>query len=277
MKGAPHGASGVTGRFWPGARWINAVGASRVATRALRLVTAVCALCAGSASAQAFTGVVVDETTGHAVPTAGVYLLAADDTPVSSTLTGPAGRYRLEIPEAGEYKLTVDRFGYEGTTTPLFAVTADREYGIELSVRPEPIRVEGVSVRVDNERVERVLTQSLGGLSPHSVKGFRSISGFRLQEAIEKSDDGVDMLRWLYLPAFNKPEEFCISAYTNQECLELRVDGQALPSELIETLDMSRVRSVLVLPPWLIILTADYDFAPLPLHPSGGFAPKGIK
>ncbi len=231
-----------------------------VRTRAVILTCVLAASWAAPAAAQSFTGQVVDETTGRPVPTAGVYLLGADDRVVRSTLADAAGRYRLEIEESGEYQIYVERFGYVETRSPLFAVTADRDYPLELSVRPEPLPVEGLSVTVRNEKVEDWLTSSLK-VSPYSIRGFRQIQGHRLQEAIAKSDDGVDLLRWLYLPAFNTMGGLCVGAYTGQGCLDVYVDGRYLPSEHLETLDFRKVVNLLVVPPHLHLLTRNFDFA----------------
>ncbi|MEQ9400695.1 MAG: carboxypeptidase-like regulatory domain-containing protein [Longimicrobiales bacterium] len=225
----------------------------------------------GSASAQAFTGRVLDESTGRAVPTVAVLLLDAEGQAVASALSDGAGRYALEIPEAGEYRLAAERFGYTPTRSPLLAVTTDRTYPVDLSVRPEPIRVEGFSVTVRNERVEDWLTGYLG-VSPWSLPGFRQIQGPRLAEAIARSDDGIDMLRWLYLPAFNRPGRFCVQAYTGTGCLHVYLDGRYLPSEHLEIIDFAEVVNVLVVPPRLHLLTRRHDFAPF--H---GFAYEGME
>lgn len=224
---------------------------------------------AAPAAAQAFTGRVVDETTGRGVPTAGVYLIDADGEAVASAIADVAGRYRIEIPADGDYRLLVERFGYTDIESPLFAVTADRDYPVELSVRPEPIQIEGLSIRVRNERVEDWLTLVVGG-SPYAVRGFRHIQGARLREAIEKSDDGIDVLRWLYLPAFNRPERFCVSPYTGQGCLNVYLDGRYLPAEHLETIDYEELVNVIVLPPSLHLLTRRHTFDPFHANPYAG-------
>lgn len=229
--------------------------------RRAALAAALAALVPCAGSAQRFHGVVLDEASQRAVPTAAVYLLDADDEPRASALTDAAGRYALEIPGDGSYRIVVERFGYFETRSPLLAVTTDRDYGVDLSVRPEPIRVGGLSVTVRNERVEDWLTAALG-VSPYSVWGFRQIQGERLARAIEKSDDGIEMLRWLYLPVFNRTSGLCIGLYTGRGCADLYVDGQALLPELVETVDLDRVVTVLIVPPALHLLTREFDFAP---------------
>lgn len=227
------------------------------------------ALAAAPVAAQSFTGRVVDETTGRGVPTAGVYLIDAAGAAVGSAIADAAGRYRLEIPSDGDYRLLVERFGYTDTESPLFAVTADRDYPVELSIRPEPIQVEGLSVRVRNERVEDWLTLAIG-MSPYAVPGFRHIQGLRLREAIEKSDDGIDVLRWLYLPAFNRTGRFCVSPYTGQGCLNVYLDGRYMPAEHLETIDYRELVNVIVLPPALHLLTRRHTFDPFHANPYAG-------
>ncbi len=228
-------------------------------------------LAPGSLSAQSFVGRIVDENTGGGVPTAAVHLLDASDQRRASTLADATGRYRLEIPEAGEYKLLVDRFGYMETLSPLFAVTADRDYPMELSVRPEPIRLEGLSVRVRNEKVEQWLRSAIGG-SPWANPGFRMIQGQRLQDAIERSDDGIDVMRWLYLPAFNQVGRFCVRGYSaSSGCLNIYLDGRYLPSEQLELIDFEELVNVIVLPPDLHLLTARHVFDPFVASPFAGW------
>ena len=224
-----------------------------------------CAL-AGVAAAplagQSFTGLVVDENTGRGVPAVAVHLLDTRDDRVGSTLADESGRYRLEIPVAGEYKVMVDRFGYFETVSPLFAVTADRDYPLELSVRPEPIRVEGVDVRVRNERVEQWLTLASAG-SPWANPGFRMIQGERIEAAIAKSEDGIAVMRWLHLPAFNSVRRFCVRGYRVEDgCLHIYLDGRYLPSEHLELIDFEELVNVIVLPPYLHLLTRRHTFDP---------------
>lgn len=157
---------------------------------------------AGGADAQVIRGTVTEEGSGAPVTLAGVLLLSAARVVVSSALADSRGRYVLTVPKGGEYILRVQRLGYFGTESPMVSVNGDRSYDVDMTVRPEPIRIEGLEVEVQAQRRNswakerlRYMNPRWGDGNPAEGYGFRLITGMRLEAAKMRSKDALDLLR----------------------------------------------------------------------------------
>lgn len=221
--------------------------------------------------AQQIQGRVVDAASGAPVALAGVFLLDADRDVLRGSSTDEAGYYRIEAPEPGEYHLFAQRLGYFENESPLLAVGADGPYGVDLEMRPEPIRLNPVEVTVRNERLERFLTLDLG-VNPNSIFGYRVIQGVRLQEARLKARDNTDLLRWLYIPV-SHGRLVCINAggrplperggnrnLGERQCGKLTVDGFVVRNEHIESVDFDRIGVVVTLPGEVRLYTREFEW-----------------
>ena len=104
------------------------------------------------ALAQTIQGRVLDQESGSPVPVAGIFLLEATREIAARVLTDGQGRFVLNVPGTGRYYLVAQGLGYFDTESPLVSVSANREYEVDLSLRPEPIRLEGLSVEVPLQR-----------------------------------------------------------------------------------------------------------------------------
>jgi hypothetical protein len=96
-------------------------------------------LAAAPASAQMVHGRVVDEGTGEGVSLARVTALEGDSVVAGPTTANREGRFRLSLPEAGSYRLRVERLGYPVHTTLEFPVRAFEEVEVQIALAPEPI------------------------------------------------------------------------------------------------------------------------------------------
>lgn len=221
--------------------------------------------------AQQIQGRVVDASSGAPVGLAGVFLLDAERAVVIGSSTDAAGYYRIEAPEAGDYYLFVQRLGYFENETPLLAVGPDGPYGVNVEMRPEPIRLDPLEVAVRNERLERFLTLDLG-VNPNSLFGYRAIQGLRLQEAKLKARDNTDLLRWLYIP-ISHGRLVCINAggrplperggnrnLGERQCGKLTVDGFVVRNEHIESVDFDRIAVVVTLPGEVRLYTREFEW-----------------
>lgn len=101
-------------------------------------------------AAQAVHGTVVEEGSGHPVAGGFVVLLGEDEEQQGASLTDKDGRFRIDAPGGGQYRLGVDRIGYLSVTTPLFPIPAGRKIEYRLSVRVEPVELAGIDVAVDS-------------------------------------------------------------------------------------------------------------------------------
>ena len=163
---------------------------------------ALAALCSVPAQAQQIRGRVLDSSNGMPVPLTGVWLLDGEREHVDLAMADSLGRYFLTVPDSGEYFIVAERFGYFETESPLLGISGIRDYDLDLELRPEPIRVEGVDVAVRNEQVSRWVQGELGLLvPPEALFGYRVLQGSRLAEAKARARfDPTETLRWLYIP-----------------------------------------------------------------------------
>lgn len=145
-----------------------------VAVRLAALLLA-CAVFAVPAQCQQIRGRVHDAANDAPVQLAGVWLLDGDREQVALAMADSVGRYFLTVPGSGEYFIVADRFGYFATESPLLAISGDRDYELDLELRPEPIGIAALDVTVRNEQVVEWLTlerepQPRGGSTEAGVR-----------------------------------------------------------------------------------------------------------
>lgn len=139
------------------------------------------------AEAQTILGRVLDQVNEAPVGGVIVRLVERDGAERLRTLSDSAGRFVIAPPEAGEYLLTTERFGYMETRSPLIALRMEGEAPIELMISPEPLGLAGLDVSVEELAAEE-LTQM--GLSPNQL-GNRWINKETIDAIPIKRDMGV--------------------------------------------------------------------------------------
>ncbi len=100
-----------------------------------------------SVAAQAVTGQVVDSISGISVGSGFVVLLDAADREVARTLSAADGRFRLEAPAGGFYKLRSERIGYTAFTSTPFEIGANQTLDRTLRVLAQAIVLAAVQVQ----------------------------------------------------------------------------------------------------------------------------------
>lgn len=229
----------------------------------------------GVGHAQAMRGSVVDADSGRPVPQAGVFLLSRDREVVRQTMADSLGRFAIEAPRAGEYYLVGQSLGYAQTLSSLLAV-GDRTYELDIELVPDPIRLDPLSVSVQNEELLEWF-RFRAGLNPTEGFGFRAIQGTDLAEARQRARDNTDMLRWLYIPVSHATEA-CLGhrflelprgrgAAGPPACGRLFLDGYERPVEHLESLDRWSIGVVVVIPPDVYLFTRGFDWS---FRPGGG-------
>jgi hypothetical protein len=103
-----------------------------------------------STSAQTIRGELVEETLGAPIEGAFVVLVDRDGEQVVAMLTNAVGRFVLEAPAPGRYRLKAERIGYESYTSPDLDLEMGQvlDYQMTMPVRP----VELAQISVEGER-----------------------------------------------------------------------------------------------------------------------------
>jgi len=261
------------------------------------------ALCVGAlvvtapAGAQVVSGRVLDSTNGAPVSLVGVQLLDRLRDHVAITVADSLGRYFLTVPDSGEYFIVAQRYGYTDLESPLLAISNQRDYDLDLELRPAPIGLGGVTVTVRNEEVIDWLTLEFG-MNPSEMYGFRLLQGARLEEAKARAKyEPTGTLRWLYVPISHG---LCVSINAlplpqsvswfrgarngagtppggtrsledgmpasgggpdGMGCGSLMVDDRVIPNELIDTVDMTSIAVVVTLPGLVRMYTYEFNWA----------------
>ena len=115
--------------------------------RHICLIGLTLAFAAAPARAQALYGRVTDAADGSPVAAALVTALDASGATLASTASGVDGRYELALPGGGSVHLLVSRLGFRTGISPAVAVQAGDRVGVDLSLRPDLVRLEGVEAR----------------------------------------------------------------------------------------------------------------------------------
>lgn len=146
---------------------------------------------ASPASAQTILGRVLDQLSEQPVEGVIVSLVARTGVERARALSDSEGRFVLTPPEAGEYLLVTDRFGYLETRSPLLSLTTEGEAPLDLMVAPEPIGLEGLEISVE-ERASEELDRM--GLSVNEL-GNRWIDKEQIDAIPVKRDVGTILER----------------------------------------------------------------------------------
>ena len=103
-----------------------------------------------STPAQTVRGELVEETLNAPIEGAFVVLVDAEGEQVVAMLTNAAGRFVLEAPSPGRYRLKAERIGYESHTSPDLDLEMGQvlDYRLTMPVRP----VELAQISVEGER-----------------------------------------------------------------------------------------------------------------------------
>ena len=105
-----------------------------------------------SGRAQTIVGSVLDDLTSTPLFGAAVMLLDSLDTAVRWAESDSTGRFVLNVPRAGQYRLYADRLGYSELLSDTFALRQTGPVELELRMVPMPIELEAVVVTAERRR-----------------------------------------------------------------------------------------------------------------------------
>ena len=136
----------------------------RAVVRASAAMVALFLTSASAATAQAVSGRLLE--TGSAQPVMGalVILLDADGSEITTTVTSAAGAYHVRAPGAGQFRLRVERIGFQTTTTDPITLLADETASLEIG-------------QIDRRDLERA-----GRDQPPNVRGHDVVLGLGIGE-----------------------------------------------------------------------------------------------
>lgn len=204
-----------------------------------------------SGSAQAFEGRVLSESGAEPVDGATVRLLDAAGEPLVAALADSLGRFRLEAPEPGEYRIVARHLGYERLASRLLAVgDPSRTYPVELILTPAPIPIEGIEVTAERvEEVERELRQQIG-LDPDALR-WEPILRPTIVEHLERGHGVPALIRWTRTPGVTVAgagEDLCFR-YRVRTCLPVYLDGARMRPEFVSAITLEMLEAAVVLSP----------------------------
>jgi len=102
-----------------------------------------------------------------------------------------SGIYRLATSGPGDYRLTVEAFGYAPFQSHLLAVGERESYLVDIELTPTPLPVSGVVVSADRfEELERGLRLEIG-VHPRSLR-YRPIMRPEIDDHIERAHGLTD-------------------------------------------------------------------------------------
>lgn len=98
-------------------------------------------------AAQSIEGVLLERGTDRPIDMAVVTLITLDGDSVHSALTDGSGRFRVESPKAGEFRLAASSLGHK-TTIPssVFTLNEGDWMSVEFRIEPTPIDIAGLNV-----------------------------------------------------------------------------------------------------------------------------------
>jgi hypothetical protein len=140
---------------------------------------------------QTILGRVLDQFSEEPVDGVIVLLIARTGEERERALSDAGGRFVLTPPDAGEYLLVTDRFGYVETRSPLLSLTTEGQAPLDLMIAPAPIGLEGLEISVE-ERASEELSRI--GLSVNAL-GNRWIDKERIDAIPVKLDVGTILER----------------------------------------------------------------------------------
>ncbi|MDH3272076.1 MAG: carboxypeptidase-like regulatory domain-containing protein [Gemmatimonadota bacterium] len=212
-------------------------------------------------AAQTILGRVLDQDSERPIGGVIVSLVEADGSERARALADSLGRFQIGPPEAGEYLVVAERFGYFETRSPLIALGMEGEASLELMMIPEPIGLEGLEVSVE-ERASQELQQL--GLTPSRL-GNRWIDKTRIEEIPVKIDMGailertaqasLRVIRPENLTLGSDPIGLCISLQRARTgdgrgtCSLIVLNGVPISGEGALDIDPNAIESIAILEP----------------------------
>lgn len=206
------------------------------------------ALAARPAAGQTVQGVVADGQTQAALANAIVHLVDDDGERRVATATDATGRYSIQIPAPGRYRVRAELLGYEARESDSFE-TAEGSSTIvrDLRMNALPIPIQGVEVTTD--QATRRLRQFLG-ISPGQLR-IRPVRTQTIEEHARRGDDLVDLMAMRNIPNLQvvRSRTGPCFQFRGRDCLPLYLDGARLDRSSTRELPLEMLNTIVILLP----------------------------
>lgn len=147
-----------------------------------------------AASAQAISGVVVENGTDRSLAGVHLVLLDADDLARAETLSDDSGGFHIEAPAPGSYRITADLIGFATIRSDLLEIGRGEELLVEVVMDVEAVPLAPLVVTGRNETMSRYLDEFYTRME----RGRRTGLGYFIaREDIERRTtlESTDLLR----------------------------------------------------------------------------------
>ena len=154
----------------------SAASPRNVTTERLRLCGLLLIACATlghvDLAAQSIDGILLERGTDRPIDMGLVTLFGVDGDSVASVLSDGAGRFRVESPEAGEFRLAASALGYRPTVaSSVFMLAEGGSMSLEFRIEPLAIEVGGITVEARSSLI-RQPKLVLNGFVERAQQGF---------------------------------------------------------------------------------------------------------
>ncbi|MDX1493811.1 MAG: carboxypeptidase-like regulatory domain-containing protein [Longimicrobiales bacterium] len=218
------------------------------ALRAMVLVLGALLFFAGPGHAQTIQGRVLDAGNRRPVDGAIVRLLDFRSDTVAVTAADSLGRFRLEFPDGGRFRLLGTRLGYRASESPVFDAPLQADtIVVDLRMEPAPLPVPGVEVTT--EQTNRRLRQFLG-MSPGQLR-IRPIQSRTIDDHVVRGHDLSEMMSWLQVPNLQvlRTREGPCYQLRGRGCLPVYLDGTPMTPRSVPSLPLEMLNSIVILLP----------------------------
>lgn len=220
--------------------------------RSGRLATGLVAVAVlpGPGAGQELGGVVLEQGTDRGVAGALVRLVDTDDEVQTLSVSDSSGSYRLSTPGPGDYRITVEAYGYDPFRSHLLSVGDRARYAIDVELAPTPVPISGLRVSADRlEELEDDLRLVIG-IHPKSLR-FEPILRPEIEDHIDQAHGLTAMVRWSNLASVvtHETRDGPCFQWRNRQCLPVYLNGAEVSPEIIPVLPLEMIEMIVIVTP----------------------------
>lgn len=206
------------------------------------------ALVAAPLQGQTISGVVFEGLSETPVPGAVVRLLSADSDILFTTLSDSTGAYTLSAPEPGRFLLSAARLGFFEFVSPLVSASnPEGVYALDLALDLDPVELEGITVRAEQQAgLARGLRRAVG-LDPRSL-AHEPISRDQLMNHVVQGHMLEDVIRRNSGPRIiiRQDADGPCFLYRNRSCLPVYLDGDRIPKNITTVIPLEMLEYAVI-------------------------------